>query len=262
MMNDETPRRLGDYYREAESWSADRERAHGRSERRAWIVAGIAGGVALLEAIAIIVMMPLKTIEPYTLLVDRQTGYVQALRPLERETIAPDAALTRSFLAQYVIAREGFDIDSLREDYRKVALWSAGDARNRYLAQMQANNPMSPLATLPRSALVEVQLRSISSLGADTAFVRFTTARSDPGGQGEPPQTWAAVIKYRFSSASMSAADRLTNPLGFQVLRYARNPEVAPEPHIAAPAEGQPIAIASGRPASLPMGPPPRRSDP
>ena len=27
--------------------------------------------------------MPLKTVEPYTLLVDRQTGFVQALKPLD-----------------------------------------------------------------------------------------------------------------------------------------------------------------------------------
>ena len=229
-MNDETPTRLGDYYREAESWSVDRERRRRQSERRAWIVAGVAAAIALIEAIAIVTMMPLKRNEPYTLLVDRQTGYIQALKPLERDTIAPDAALTRSFLAQYVIARETFNIDSLREDYRKVALWSAGEARSRYLSQMQASNPLSPLTALPRRALVEVQLRSISSLGTDTALIRFSTYRADPDRQGRPSQTWAAVVKYRFSGAAMSAADRLINPLGFQVIRYARNPEMLPEP--------------------------------
>lgn len=217
---------LEDYYRKAETWSADRDRAARSSLRTAWIVAGVAAAIAVLEAIALVLLVPLKTVVPYTLLVDKQTGYVQALKPLERDIIAPDRALVRSFLAQYVIARESFDIDTLKDTYRKVALWSAGEARNRYITGMQATNPLSPLAALPRRALVQVEIRSISSLNADTALVRFSTIRTDPGGQPHPPQTWAAVLKYRFSGETMTAEDRLSNPLGFQVVRYRRDAEI------------------------------------
>ena len=211
--------------------------------RIAWIVAGVLGTVALAEAIAIVVMMPLKTVEPYTLLVDKQTGYVEALKPLERETIAPDRALTRSFLAQYVLAREGFDATSLRNDYRKVGLWSAGEARDRYIAEIQATNPASPLVRLPRGAMIDVEVRAISSLTNDTALVRFATVRTDPGGQPQLPQPWQAVVSWRFSGASMSEADRLTNPLGFQVTRYRRNAEVpldSPPSERPAPAQTMP----------------------
>ncbi|MEY2942294.1 MAG: hypothetical protein RLY97_308, partial [Pseudomonadota bacterium] len=144
----------------------------------------------------------------------------------ERELIAPDRALTRSLLAQYVMRREGFDRDSLQDDYRQVALWSAGDARNDYTAVMQASNPLSPLASLPRRALVKTEIRSISMLNPATALVRFATVRSDPGGQVQGAQLWAAVVIYRFSNADMSAADRLANPLGFQVIRYRRDAEM------------------------------------
>ena len=228
-MNDMPDENLADYYNEAESWSADRMQASESSRRIAWIVASVAAGIAALEAIALMLLMPLKTVVPYTLLVDRQTGYVQALKPLERDIVAPDQALVRSFLAQYVIAREGFDADSLKTTYRKVALWSAGEARSRYISGMQASNPTSPLATLPRRAQVIVEIRSISSLNADTSLVRFSTVRSDPGGQPGPAQTWAAVIKYRFSGDAMTEADRLLNPLGFQVVRYRRDAETVPE---------------------------------
>ncbi|HKT85348.1 MAG TPA: VirB8/TrbF family protein [Novosphingobium sp.] len=232
-MNDMSDEELKRYYDEAGSWSADRTQALVASRRLAWILAGVATGVAALEALALAALAPLKTVEPYTLLVDRQTGNVQALKPLEQQAITPDDALVRSFLAQYVMARESFDINSLKGDYRRVALWSAEDARDRYLAAMQASNPVSPLATLPRQALVEAEVRSISSLSADTALVRFATTRTDPGGKRQDAQTWAAVIRYRFSAASMSASDRLLNPLGFQVLRYRRDAEMvmpAPQP--------------------------------
>jgi type IV secretion system protein VirB8 len=225
-MSDMHEQDLADYYAKAESWAADREQLHAVSQRRAWIIAGIAAAIALLEAIAILVMLPLKTVEPFTLLVDRQTGYVQSLKPLERQDITPDDALVRSFLAQYVIAREGFDIATLRDSYNKVALWSQGEARSRYLASMQASNATSPLAILPRRAVVEVQVRSISMLNADTALVRFATVRTDPGAQSQAPQLWASVVKYRFSGAAMRAEDRLINPLGFQVVHYRRDAEM------------------------------------
>lgn len=248
-MNKMSDKDLKTYYREAETWSADRNRALAGSKRIAWIVAGTATAVAVLEAIALAALMPLKTVVPYTLLVDRQTGNVQALKPLEQQTITPDDALVRSFLAQYVIARESFEINSLKDDYRKVALWSADEARDRYLASMQANNPLSPLATLPRQALVETEVRSISSLSADTALVRFVTKRSDPGGQKQDVQNWAVVMKYRFSAASMSAADRLLNPLGFQVLRYRRDAEIVPQP-VAADSAGGTASNAIANPAA------------
>lgn len=229
-MNDEAGNGLKEYFRDAETWSQDRERAHRLAIRGALAVAGIFALVALCEAIALIFLAPLKTVVPYTLLVDRHTGYVQALKPLDLDAIAPDTALTRSFLAQYVIAREGFDIDSLQDDYRKVALFSAGEARDQYLSQMQASNPASPLAALPKHAVVDVEIRSLVSLNADTALAHFATIRTDPGGQAQDPQLWAAVIRYRYSRADMSAADRLTNPLGFQVFHYRKTAEIAPPP--------------------------------
>jgi type IV secretion system protein VirB8 len=241
-MNEESPKNLSAYLRSGESWAADRERNQRMTLRAAWITAAVLGLIALAEAVAIITLTPLKTVVPYTLLVDRQTGYVEALKPLDQRVIAPDKALTRSFLAQYIIAREGFDIDSLRDDYKKVTLWSAGDARDHYMASMQASNPASPLATLPRRALVEVEIRGLSSLSPTTSLVRFVTIQTDPGGQRQEPRPWQAVINYQFSAAAMSAADRLVNPLGFQVTRYRRDAEMPLSADVATPRPNAPTA--------------------
>lgn len=211
------------------SWAWSATDAAERAARRAWIVAAVAAAIALLEAVALVWLVPLKTVEPYTLLVDRQTGHVEALAPLDATTIAPDAALTRSFLVQYVIARESFYAESLQEDYRKVSLWTAGDERQRYIDRMQATNPESPLAYVPRGGTISVEVRSVSSLSSERAMVRFTTNRTDPGGLPQPPEYWVAIVDYAFSNAEMSQADRLINPLGFQVTRYRRDAERLPE---------------------------------
>jgi type IV secretion system protein VirB8 len=240
------------YYREAGSWASDRLESLERSQRTAWIVAAGAAAVAIAEAIALFVLMPLKTVEPYTLLVDRTTGFVQALRPLETSQITPDQALVQSMLVQYVIARENFDSATLQANYRKVGLWSAERARTDYVDLMQASNPESPLVVYPGSTLVETRVKSVSPLTPNSVLVRFETARRDQGDRYQPRQPWVAVVQYRFSGAPMSTDDRYLNPLGFQVVEYRKDPEtVAPPPvttYGALPAED---ALVEAEPGSV-----------
>lgn len=253
---------LDAYYREAGSWAEDRQAALRVSRRTAWIVAGAAAAIAVLEALALLVLTPLKTIEPYTLLVDKQTGFVQALKPLDAQFVSPNTALTQSFLVQYVIARESFDISAMQANYRKVSLWSEGDARNAYVSGIQASNPESPLVRLPRTSVVETRVKSISSLGGNAALVRFETVRRDAGAAPRPAQAWLAVIRYRYSGEPLSLEDRFVNPLGFEVNHYQRSaealsaspaPQASPTP-TPAPASAVPQSQAPQRP-SAPVNP-------
>ncbi len=244
---------LDAYYHEAGSWAQDREAWLTRSRRTAWIVAAVASVIALALALALLALTPLKTVEPYTLLVDRQTGFVQQLKPLDANKIAPDTALTQSFLVQYVIARESFDINALQSNYRRVVLWSEGAARTRYIAAVQASNPESPLASLPRSSTIETRVKSVSPLGPNSALVRFNTQRRDAGGQVSPAQAWVAVIRYRYSGEPMNVEDRFVNPLGFEVSHYARNAEALPPPEpAAAPAAATTSAPSPLQPGAMP----------
>ncbi len=213
----------------AASWATSVTADLERSSRRAWIVAIIAAIVALLEAVALVFLMPLRTVVPYTLLVDRQTGNVEALAPLDAQLVNADSALTRSFLVQYVIARESFALPSLQDDYRKVSLWSDRREREAYQRLMNASNPASPLSALPKDASIRTQVKSVSNLAQGRALVRFQTTRIDPGATPQPPEHWAAIINYSFSQAAMSEADRYVNPLGFQVSAYRRDAETLPE---------------------------------
>lgn len=246
-MNKQSREALDAYYAEAESWATDQQDSLRASRRTAWIVAGAALAVALLEGFALLLLTPLKTVVPYTLLVDRNTGFVQALEPLDPAKVAADTALTQSFLVQYVIARESFDIDTLQADYRKVGLWSAEQARSGYVAGMQISSPQSPLTLYPRTTVIETRVKSVSPVGRNVAMVRFDTVRRDAGGRIEPARPWVAVIRYRYSGEPLRLEDRMVNPLGFQVLRYRRDaealpPEPAPEP--APPQAARPTVVA------------------
>jgi type IV secretion system protein VirB8 len=233
-------------YAEARSWAVDSEHQQRKSNRIAWIIAAVATVIALLEALALVALTPLKQVVPYTLLVDRTTGYVQVLDGTQPQKVTQTTALTQSMLAQYVIARETFEINSLAEQYKKVSLWSGDTARRDYLALMPTNNPLSPLNVYPRSALVTTTVESVTPTGPDTAQVRFITERRDQGQALAQRGWWAAQIRYRYSGEPMSLEDRLANPLGFQVIEYRRDQEAVPQPG-AAPAPPAPAPALGAR---------------
>lgn len=214
-----------------DSWTADPLAQMQRSRRVAWIAASAAVVVAVLEALALAALAPLKTAVPYTILVDRQSGYVELARGLQVGPLTQDQAIAQAALVQYVIARETFDATDLRDNYRKVTLWSDGDARQLYVRDMQKTNPMSPLNQYPPTTVAATRIKSVSVLGPGSALVRFDVTRRDQGAVAGEQRAYTAVIAYRFTGAPMRMEDRFLNPLGFQVTRYRRDAEsLAPTP--------------------------------
>lgn len=216
---------LKTYFREASSWADDRAVSNARSIRTAWIIAGVATTIAALEAVALAGLVPLKTVVPMAVMVDRQTGHVTTLDPSQPVKLAPDTALTRSMLAQYVTARESLDRATIAGDYRKVALWSAETARSSYFAQMKPGNPDNPFARLPRQITLQTRIRSVSLLEDGQALVRYDLVQRSDTGREARSAPYVSVIRYRFRDKALADADRFINPLGFEVTRYRKDPE-------------------------------------
>src|SRR5262245_48118202 len=88
-----------------------------RRRKTAWIVAIILIVVCAAQAAAIAIMLPLKEVVPYTVLVDRQTGYVETATGVKLGALAEDQAIVESMVAQYVLARETFDPSDFKDRY-------------------------------------------------------------------------------------------------------------------------------------------------
>lgn len=234
------------YYAEARSWSTDKVEELLRSRRTAWLIAGAVICIAVAEALALIAMLPLKTVVPYTIMVDRNTGFAQVLEGEAIPSIKPQSALTHSLLAQYVVARETYDINSVQGQYRKVALWSAENAKRGYLALMPAGNPESPVNRYGKATVVETHIESVIPTAQNTALVRFYTERHDQGQPAGPRAYWISLLRFRFAGEPMALEDRLVNPLGFQVVHYRRDQEAPPVQELAnAPIPASDSAVAS-----------------
>ena len=219
-----------------------------RGRKTAWVVACILIVVCAAQAAAIAIMLPLKEVVPYTVLVDRQTGYVETARGINLGALAEDQAIVESMVAQYVLARETFDPSDFKDRYERVALWSLGDARDGYIAQYQAG-PRSVLADIRPGTTIKVIVKKIELIDKDTARVRFEAQRKDTN--MEPVRyDWQSIVTFRFTGQPMKQEDRLLNPLGFQVTNYRRDAETAsdvqlapnPPPAVVQPAYEGPLA--------------------
>jgi len=221
---------------EVDNWIEHNIEQERRGRKVAWIVACVLIVICAAQAAAIALMLPLKEIVPYTVLVDKQTGYVETARGIKLGDLAEDSAVVQSMVAQYILARETFDPADFAERYDQVALWSLGSARDDYVAQYQASGPDSVLSGIRPGTIIKVTVKKIDIMTKETARVRFETERRDTG--AVPVRAdWQAIVSFRFTGAPMRTEDRLLNPLGFQVTGYRRDSETAADqPRVPIPA--------------------------
>lgn len=218
------------YFEEATAWEDDRIQRAGKSEKRAWIVAAAAVVVALCAVGALAALTPLKTIEPFVVRVDNSTGIVDVLSALEDGNTTYDEAVSKYFLAKYVILREHWLYETHKEDYQTIGLLSNAEEQKKYAEFMNPrNNPQSPLNIFGAAAEVKVQIKNISFINDQVAMVRYTKTVERSGERGRPTH-WVATVPFTYIAAPMKEKDRLVNPLGFQTLGgYRNDPETVSE---------------------------------
>ncbi|WP_296595587.1 VirB8/TrbF family protein [Phenylobacterium sp.] len=213
------------YFAEAQSWDRDRLAAAYRSRRLAWSLAAVAAALAGVAVAGVAALTPLKTVEPYVVRVDRTTGAVEVLRGLTRaEPVSYDEAVTKSFLATYVRARESWLPQAAEANFRQVSIMSTPEEQQRWALAYRPSNATSPQVAYGPAADVQISVRAISFVAPGVANVRFHRAIRR-GGQVEDSD-WIATAAFAYTKAPMGESDRLRNPLGFQVSSYRADPEV------------------------------------
>ena len=216
------------YLEESKRLDQDRIVMLEKSKRTAWLVAGGAGFIACLSVIAVTVLTPLKTVEPYLIRVDNSTGYVDNVTSLTGNTdYTQDEILMRYFLKRFITAREGYSDELAEYNFTLVSLFSILDEQKKFATWYYTSNPDSP-QNIYRGQYVDVKIRSISFIATDqnrvVAQVRFN--KEIHNRQSVTTSSWVSTVTFFYNtSASIQEKYRLENPLGFQVLTYSLSSE-------------------------------------
>jgi type IV secretion system protein VirB8 len=213
------------YFDEARSWDTDRVCAAERSRRLAWTVAFGAGAIAAVAVGAVAALAPLKTVVPFVVRVDHTTGAVDVVSALKAgPPVSYDEAVTKHFLAQYVRAREGWLAPAAEANFRQVSIMSTPAEQERWGDAFRPANPASPQVVYGPAGEAQVDIRAVSFVAKGVANVRFH--RTVRQAQQVTDSDWIATVAVTYTKAPMAEADRLRNPLGFQVTSYRADPEV------------------------------------
>ncbi|HEF8491354.1 TPA: type IV secretion system protein [Campylobacter jejuni] len=198
-----------------------------KSNKRAWIIAFVSIFVAIISIIAVVLLAPLKTIEPYVIRVDNTTGMVDILTILDEKEISSNEALDKYFISQYVKAREGYYYELLNQDYLLTQLMSSEKVANEYRAWYEGENARDQI--LKNSNEVNVQILSVvlgNSNGVKTSTIRTLITTKNLSSGAITQETKVITLSYEYILAKASEENRILNPLGFKVLTYRIDSEI------------------------------------
>jgi type IV secretion system protein VirB8 len=218
------------YFTEAAGWDSDRIAQVQRGSRIAWRAAAAATLCAVAASIALTMLLPLKSVEPFVIRVDNTTGIVDVV-PVYSGHSPLDQTVTRYFLAHYVSVCERFNFITAESDYEECGSFHNAQRNQAWYALWNPSNPRSPLNVHKDGSAVDVQVAAVSffqrsSGSTDTAQVRYIKAeRAAPGAQPRATH-WIATIQYLYGAASMDPKSRRWNPLGFKVTAFISEPEI------------------------------------
>ena len=225
--------RLEQYFAEASAWDADRITMRERSARMAWRIATVAIALLALTLVALVLLLPLKRVEPFVFRVDSTTGIVDVVPTYVGGAPLPEIT-TRYLLERYVTTCERFNFATAESDYQECAAFH-GAARNQvWAAQWARINPSSPLNVYKDGTTVRARVSAISffkrgSGVQDLAQVRYIKTRRMGGTGAEETSHWIATLQYAFGKPSEKPEIRQKNPFGFRIVEFQAEPEVLAE---------------------------------
>jgi len=242
---------LETYFAEAASWDADRAAARERSVRTAWRVAVGACAVAVASVVALMLLMPLKRVEPFVIRVDNATGIVDVVPAFAGQARMPEV-VARYFLNHYLTVCERFNFSTAESDYEECSSFHGPARHQEWMTLWDRSNPDSPLNRYKDGSSVRSQVTSISffkraSGTDDLAQVRYVKARRTGNGS-EELSYWIATIQYVYGSPSKDTRMRRWNPLGFKVVDFRTEAEATPMGPAAATSLNIPTATARDLP--------------
>lgn len=225
---------LAEYFIEATSWDADRRAQETRSRRSAWLVAGVAVFTACAAITALLVILPLKRVEPYVIRVDTSTGLVDVV-PTYVGTGSVPEVLTRYLLTHYIGTCERFNLGSAEEDYSECGAFHSPQRNQQWAALWASGNPDSPLNKFKDGTTMRVTVQSVSfferaSGRTDVAQVRFLKATRVGGAGPEVLTHWIATVHYAYGKSPADLKARQWNPMGFRILDIQTEPELIESP--------------------------------
>ena len=176
----------------------------------------------LVLILAIYQVLPLYRVEPFLLTFQNRSEQVYNIQPI-KEGLRNQKAITEVFVREYVLLRSSFSRDIPEMEAR----WMPGgpvqelSAANVY--QDFLNNTAKRALDIIRNRGLsrEVKILSVNELANGIWQVEYETRDMYPESTKPEVNYWTASLNVGYRKKTVKYGDRLKNPVGFTVTRYA-----------------------------------------
>jgi type IV secretion system protein VirB8 len=158
-----------------------------------------------------------KSLEPYVIEVEEKSGVPTVVDQLTSEVLTGDEAVKKYFVNQFLQASVGYNPKTYKEDAEKVRLLSTQSVYADFRKRINARR-------LGVDSRITIKIKSIHF--PDSSTVRIRILRSTRGQPGNGSIDELVTIKFYFTNLSLTAKERLINPLGFQVKKLTIAEEI------------------------------------
>jgi type IV secretion system protein VirB8 len=198
-----------------------------KSNKRAWLITFISIGLTLLAFGTLFALMPLKSVEPFVVRVDKVTGMVDVMTAVDENTMKYDESMDKYFASEYVKRREGYHYDLLQQDYIYIQLNSSKEIVREYKKIYSGDNARDQVLkdqTEITPKIISVTLNKGG--GSTTARIRLDLTRKTKN-RASIKSIKIVTLSYKyFPRLIQTEEERLLNPLGFKVMTYRVDREV------------------------------------
>lgn len=174
---------------------------------------------AIVTAVIISQLTPLKSVEPFVIQVDQKTGITQTINPATLPELTANEALNNFFIVSYVRARENYVLSDLQRNYNTVRLMSEpSKVYAQFMQYASPNNPASNAARLGTSGSRAIKFKSITYLNPQLVQARVLIEERSANNLAQ--QHLIILLAFEYTNIALNSEERYINPLGFRVTDY------------------------------------------
>lgn len=192
-----------------------------RRERFAYFVAAAGVIVGLAGFLGAVSLFPLKSVETFVVVVDKETGEMDRVSQVAALTLDESDAIIQANLVAYVDDRETYDLTDGEQRINSVLDRSDSDAARTLRDLWSSTNEDYPITVYGREAKIDVVIRSVNQIEPGVAQVRFTRTLRRERDTRTVTRPYVATLAYEFRPETRQRLqDVWANPLGFVVTSY------------------------------------------
>ena len=215
---------VDDYLRQIKIFEEDNIESLKKTNRFLWKLSSLACSVALLFALGMFFMFPLKTVVPYLVRVDNLTGEYDIVNPLEGVETYEDK-LNKFWINSYVTLRESYLWATVGGVEEKIKLLSTSGVFKEYQSAFLGVN--SPLNIFKEKYSIRVNIKGTTFFETkDKTLIsqtRLTKTVVDNNGEIVelyPLTNWLVTSTFDYKKEIKREKEADVNPLGFEITSY------------------------------------------